>query len=110
MVDKKKDYIGPLTAEAREAGRINALKARRERAEMKRRMKAGEVSPAEVLADESMGAMRVYEFLVSVPRIGQCRAAALMREFSISETRRLRGLGSRQREGLVARIDEILGA
>lgn len=107
--DDEKDAFGPLTLEARERGRKKALEARRARAEMKHRMRTGEVSPAQVLADEEMGAMRVYEFLMSVPRIGQSRAGEIMRGLSISETRRLRGLGPRQREGILAKIDEVLG-
>lgn len=107
-MDEKNHRVPPLSPAAREAGLAKARQARRERGEMKRRMKAGEVSPADVLADEAMGGMRVYEFLVAVPRIGQARALSIMREHSIGETRRLRGLGARQRAGIIADIEEIL--
>lgn len=94
-----------LTAEDRAAAAAAALEARRRRAEVKEQLAGGELSIAEVLtmadADKSLAKMRVVDLLEAIPRIGPVRAQAIMEQLEIASSRRLRGLGERQRRGLV---------
>jgi hypothetical protein len=93
-----------LTAQDRAAASAAALAARRRRAAVKEGLAAGDVSIADVLAladdDKSLAKMRVLDLLEAVPRIGPVRAQAIMEQLDIAATRRLRGLGERQRRGL----------
>ena len=100
--------VPELDAEARRAALEKAKRARRVRAELKHMLKAGEVELHEVLerADDApaLAKMRVVEVLESLPNIGKVTAAKLMEELRISPTRRVQGLGSRQRAALLDRF------
>lgn len=95
-----------LTPEQRQAALEKAAASRRERAEVKNRLKHSGASIAEVLAEgernEVIGKMRVAELLQSMPGLGKVRAKQVMERLSISETRRVRGLGAKQVAALVA--------
>ena len=54
--------------------------------------------------DEIAGGTKVLAILESLPRVGKVTARRLMEELGISETRRLRGLGVKQREALLTRL------
>jgi transposase len=81
-----------------------AAKARKERAEVKDRLKHGGTSLAEVLkdgqADEVIGKMKVSALLESLPGVGKVRAKQIMERLGIAESRRVRGLGANQRAAL----------
>lgn len=98
--------LPPLTPEQRQAALDKAAASRRERAEVKSRLKHSGASIAEVLAEgehnEVIGKMRVSELLQSMPGLGKVRARELMRRLHISESRRVRGLGAKQSAALVA--------
>ncbi len=98
--------LPPLTPEQRQAALAKAAASRRERAVVKNRLKHSGASIAEVLAEgqdnEVIGKMRVMDLLQSMPGLGKVRAAATMERLSISESRRVRGLGSKQIAALVA--------
>lgn len=68
----------------------------------------GALTLADVLdkaaGDEIAGGTKVLAILESLPRVGKVTARRLMEELGISETRRLRGLGVKQREALLARL------
>ena len=51
--------------------------------------------------DETIGKMKVLAVLESMPGLGKVKARRLMEEIGISETRRIRGLGSEQRKTLL---------
>lgn len=51
--------------------------------------------------DETVGKMKVLNVLESMPGLGKVKARRTMEELGISETRRLRGLGSQQRQTLL---------
>ncbi len=97
--------LPPLTPEQRQAALEKAASSRRERAEIKNRLKHSGASLAEVVAEgqvnEVVGKMRVSELLQSMPGIGKVRAQAVMERLKISETRRVRGLGTKQVAALV---------
>jgi len=92
--------LPPLTPEQRAAALVKAAQARRERAEVKARLKQGGTSLAEVVKegqkDDVIGKMKVSALLESLPGVGKVRAQQLMERLGISETRRVRGLGSNQ--------------
>jgi predicted HAD superfamily phosphohydrolase len=93
-----------LTAEQRQRYLKKAEEARSARAELRDRLKSGEVSIEEVFDMQSDIArrMKVSTLLESMPGIGKAKAARIMEELGISESRRVQGLGIRQREQLLA--------
>ncbi|GAV31406.1 MAG: integration host factor, actinobacterial type [Anaerosomatales bacterium] len=98
----------PKLSEAdRKAALEKAAKARQERAELRRKIKSGEISFAEVMKradDPVIGRMKVSALLESLPGFGRAKAQKIMEELEISESRRVQGLGARQREGLMERL------
>jgi len=98
----------PNLSEAdRKAALEKAAKARQARAELRQKIKAGSISFAEVMkkADDPIVArMKVSTLLESLPGYGKAKAAKIMDELEISESRRVQGLGARQREMLMAKL------
>jgi hypothetical protein len=92
--------LPPLTPEQRQAALDKAAASRRERAEVKNRLKHAGATLAEVIhegqTNEVVGKMRVSELLQSIPGIGKVRAEQVMDRLNISRTRRVRGLGVNQ--------------
>lgn len=84
-----------------------AAAARHERAELQKQIKAGKMTIKEVLDkadDPIIGRLKVRTLLESLPDYGKVRAAKVMEELEISESRRVKGLGKRQREELLERF------
>ncbi|MFF7249881.1 integration host factor, actinobacterial type [Embleya sp. NPDC008237] len=98
--------VPPLTTEERRAALTKAALVRRERAEVREALKRGRLSLGEVLAADSdaVRKMPVRALLESLPAIGKARAARLLGELEISESRRVRGLGVQQRDRLLERF------
>jgi transposase len=92
--------LPPLTPEQRAAALQKAAEARRERAEVKNRLKHSGASLTEVVREgqknEIIGKMKVSALLESMPGVGKVRAKQIMERLGISETRRVRGLGANQ--------------
>ncbi|MEJ7756136.1 MAG: integration host factor, actinobacterial type [Nocardioidaceae bacterium] len=92
--------LPPLTDEQRRAALQKAAAARRERAEIKNRLKHSGGSLPEVLhqgrTNDVVGKMKVVDLLQSVPGLGKVRAKQVMERIGIAETRRVRGLGTNQ--------------
>ncbi len=95
----------PLSPEARQKALDKAAAARRQRAELKDRLKMGSLTLKELIDqgenDDVVGKMKVLTVLESLPGVGKVRARRLMDEIRISEARRVRGLGAQQREALL---------
>ncbi len=94
----------PLSEEQRRDALEKAATARRKRAELKEQLKSGRTTLKELLArtdDEVVGKMKVATVLESLPGVGRVRARKLMERLDISESRRMRGLGARQKENLL---------
>lgn len=83
-----------------------AVQARRERAEVKRAVAAGERAALEVCETgwntpgSAEGSLLVAEVLGAIQGLGPVRVAALLEALEISSRRRVRGLGIHQRERL----------
>jgi len=94
-----------LSPDQRQAALEKAAAARRQRAELKEKLKMGSTTLKELLdaaeRDEVIGKMKVVAVLESLPGVGKVRARRLMDEIGISETRRIRGLGAQQRDALL---------
>lgn len=97
-----------LTPEQRADALQKAAAARKARAEIKERLKKGELQLAEVISiadtDDVVGRMRVSAVLESLPGIGKVRAEKLMHDLRISDSRRIRGLGGNQRRTLLEEL------
>jgi hypothetical protein len=96
-----------LTPEQRAEALAKAAEARKKRAELKAELKSGKRTLPDVLAradEDTVGKMKVANVLESLPGVGKVRAQKLMEELDISASRRIRGLGAKQREQLLARF------
>jgi signal recognition particle GTPase len=92
-----------LTDEQRKAALEKAAAARHARAELRDKIKKGEMTLEEVLdSDDPIASrMKVSALIESLPGYGKAKAAKIMNELGISATRRVKGLGARQREQLL---------
>lgn len=94
-----------LSPEQRQAALAKAAEVRRERAELKDHLKSGRMSLKDLLSkadsDETAGKMKVLSALEALPGTGKVKARRLMEQVGISESRRLKGLGAKQREALL---------
>jgi DNA uptake protein ComE-like DNA-binding protein len=96
-----------LSPEDRKKALEKAAQARQARAELRQKIKSGKLSFADVMkkADDPVVArMKVSTLLESLPGFGKAKAAKIMDELEISESRRVQGLGARQREQLMQRL------
>lgn len=92
--------LPPLTPEQRQAALDKAAASRRERAEVKNRLKHSGASIIDVLKqgqdNDVVAKMRVIDLLQAMPGLGKVRARQMMERLNISESRRVRGLGAKQ--------------
>ena len=93
-----------LTPEQRAAALAKAAEARRARATLTVELKSSGATLADVLArgaeDDVIGKMKVVAVVESMPGVGKVRAQRIMERLEISPSRRVRGLGVKQREAL----------
>jgi hypothetical protein len=96
--------LPPLTLEQRAAALEKAAQARKERGEVKKRLKRGATTLADVLkqgeTNDVIGKMKVSDLVESMPGVGRFRVKQVMDRLGIAETRRVRGLGANQRSAL----------
>ncbi len=98
-----------LTEEQRKEALAKAAEARRKRAELKEKLKSGEVTLPDVLdskGDDIIGKMKVSAVLEALPGVGKVRARKIMEKLDISSTRRVRGLGAKQKDALLAEFEQ----
>ncbi|WAL49558.1 MULTISPECIES: integration host factor, actinobacterial type [Rhodococcus] len=99
-----------LTAEQRAASLEKAAQVRKDRAALKAKIKANEIGLKEVLdradTDDLVGKMRVIHLIESLPGRGRQGALTLMEKLQIAENKKVRGLGIRQREQLLAALTD----
>ncbi|WP_141918704.1 guanylate kinase [Klugiella xanthotipulae] len=82
-----------------------AVAARQARAEVKARLRSGGLTPEQVLAESldpetSAHSLRVTDFLLCLPSIGSAKMPRILAELTISDKKRLGGLGIHQRQRL----------
>ncbi|MGH2590669.1 MAG: integration host factor, actinobacterial type [Actinomycetota bacterium] len=93
-----------LTDEQRKQALEKAAEARKKRAELKGQLKSGKLTLTDVLSrqgDDTVGKMKVSTVLESLPGVGKVRARKIMEKLDISASRRIRGLGAKQRGSLL---------
>lgn len=100
--------VPQMTNEQRMAALEKAERVRRERADIKAKLKSGEVGVEAVLGMglASVDGMRVADLVRACPGYGDARARKLMAELGIVENRRVRGLGPHQREALIKALKD----
>lgn len=85
--------------------RLDALKhaneVRSKRARLKRDVKARRLSWRAAFVHEWCDGMKVYDLLVTVPKIGRVKANRILTRGQISPSKTLAGLSDRQREFLL---------
>lgn len=91
-----------------------AVAARRARATLKERLRAGDVSPLRVLEQSRVpgsteSGLRVLDFITSFPGIARAKGTKLLMRLSIKECKRLGGLGRLQRLRLEGFVRERTG-
>lgn len=93
-----------LTEEQRKDALAKAAEARKARAELKAQLKAEHTTLRDVLAKQSdgiVGKMKVSSVLEALPGVGKVRARKIMERLDISASRRVRGLGAKQKDALL---------
>jgi len=97
-----------LTPEQRAEALVKAAVARQQRAAVKQALKEGSLTLAGLLAraasDPAVGGLKVSAALTALPGLGKVKAGRLMERLGIAESRRLRGLGAKQKEALLAAL------
>jgi DNA uptake protein ComE-like DNA-binding protein len=91
----------------RRAALKKAAEARQKRAALRADIKSGKVAFAALMKksdDPIVARMKVSTLLESLPGFGKAKAAKIMTELEISDSRRVQGLGARQREMLMERL------
>ncbi len=99
--------IPELSLEQRKAALEKAKQARVKRAQIREDLKSGALTLEEVLKmkdDPVVGRMKVSTLIETLPGYGKAKADKIMTELQIAESRRLRGLGLRQQEALLERL------
>lgn len=94
-----------LTDEQRRTALAKAAEARRKRAAIKEDLRAGRTNLTSLVGradDEFVGKLKVSSVLEALPGVGKIRARKIMARLGISESRRIRGLGSKQKQALLA--------
>ena len=97
-----------LSDEQRKAALEKAAAARHARAELRENIKSGNITVEEVLDSEDPIAnrMKVSALIESLPGYGKAKAAKIMEDLNISASRRVKGLGARQREQLLEALSK----
>ena len=98
----------PLSEQQRKDALAKAAETRRKRAILKGSLKSGKTGLNDLIessGDEVVGKMRVSTALASLPGVGKVRARKIMERLDIAESRRMRGLGQKQRESLLREFD-----
>lgn len=95
-----------ITDEQRREYLEKAKAARKQLAEIRRKMKWMEVEPLEVLDAPEAQRMRLRYFIESLPGVGKTKSKQILEELGIDEKRRLGSLGCRQRDKVVKLLNE----
>ena len=99
--------IPTLSPEERKAALEKAKEARIKRAEIREKLKSGELTLKAVIDmkdDPVVGRMKVSTLIETLPGYGKAKSEKIMSELQIAESRRLRGLGERQQAALLERL------
>lgn len=93
-----------LTDAQRREALKKAIETRKKRAQLKEQVKKGQVSFSQALKEPIAAKMRVKGLIEAVPKFGKARTAKLMKEIGINPSRRVQGLGVKQRAWLLKEL------
>ena len=81
--------------------RANVIRVRR--AQLKKDLKSGDVSIEQILKSppEFVSTAKVFDMLMAVPKFGRVKAARLLNQCRISQSKTVGGLSDRQRQELI---------
>jgi len=100
-----------LTPQQRAEALQKAIRVRRERSDVKGRLKRGAVTLSAVIgaaaANETIAKTKVFSLLTAMPGVGKVRAAQIMERLGIAPNRSVRGLGANQRTALEQEFDAV---
>lgn len=108
--------VPPLTRQQRADALAKAAAARKDRSELRAKLRSRSVSLSELLDgsassdDATVTKMRVSALLEALPGVGKTRAAQIMERLDIAANRRVGGLGVHQRRALVAEFERRASA
>lgn len=99
----KSNPIPVLTAEERREALKKGLRARQARAKIRKKLADGKITLEEIVEtkDEVIRRMKVVDLLKAYRGIGDTKARKIMDELKISQSRRVGGLGIKQKEKLL---------
>ena len=97
-----------MTEEQRKVALEKARIVREKRSAAMKKLAAGKMSPKDFAEnpDPVYARVKVLAFLKKLPGVGAVKAQNALETCNIPENRRLGGLGSKQKEALLAWIDE----
>ncbi|MGI6686105.1 MAG: integration host factor, actinobacterial type [Bacillota bacterium] len=99
--------VPQLTMDDRNNALAKAQEMRSKRMELRKKLKSGQIKLEDIFADlenEVVARMRVKYLLESLPQIGKVTAKKIMEEIGIDESRRIQGLGPRQKKSLLDKL------
>lgn len=99
-----------LSLEEKQKALEKAQLIRSQRAQIRQNLKDKKTTIGEVLAksdDDVVAKMRVTYLLESLPRIGKIKTKKIMNDIGIDETRRIQGLGIRQKRALIEKLNNL---
>lgn len=100
--------VPPRSADQRAEALTVALAARQERSRLRSALRAREISGVDVIngadGNPQWAGVKVSWLLECLPGIGEVRAERMLAQLGISPSRRIQGLGGRQRAALVAEL------
>jgi hypothetical protein len=108
--------VPPLTRQQRADALAKAAAARKDRSELRAKLRSGSLGLSELLersagsGDATVTKMRVSALLEALPGVGKTRAALIMERLDIAANRRVGGLGVHQRRALVAEFERRANA
>lgn len=97
-----------LTLEEKKDALKKAQEVRSKRASIRQNLKSGTTTLRDVLTNinnDVVLKMKVTYLLESLPRIGKVKTRKIMGDIGIHETRRVQGLGLRQKQALIEKFE-----
>ena len=96
-----------LSIEERKAALLKAVKARKIRSDFKLQVKNKQIRWHEAFesTEEAIQKMRIKELLESIPSFGSTRAENILDQIGISHSRRIKGIGIRQKSELLKMLE-----
>ena len=107
MADRQEKTLPNLNDDERRAALRKAIEVRKRNKELLDAVRSGSTSFADALNDPAYERIPAKRLLLAVPGVGNARCDLWFSEARIDEKRRVKGLGSRQRQYLLKAVEAI---